>query len=321
MARVCYGRSKKEGFLMQEIERIPQLPVRIEKHWQSYLIDSCLAVGGALAVTGIIYAFHLYPTIPNITIVYLLVILALAWTRGRYAALVAAVVASLSFDFFLVPPLYTFIIARWEEWLALGIFLVTALLISQGTIVMHHNIEETRQREREAQILYEAGRVINSAERLEDQLDSIVLAFVRVFSPWGVRECALLLPDAGGTLTIQADAPVRLERFTLSAEEMAAAQVVFTQGRTVERREAAPASAPERQGTILRLIPLKSGNKVLGVLSLRIEQGAPWFVSDQDPREAQERPSDQTIFFWTFLDQAVLVIERAHLRSQAIKNE
>ena len=42
-------------------------------------------------MTGIIYAFHLYPTIPNTSIVYLLVILVLASTRGRYAAILAAV--------------------------------------------------------------------------------------------------------------------------------------------------------------------------------------------------------------------------------------
>src|SRR6266487_2156291 len=309
----------KEEFLMQAIEQIPQLPARTEKQWQSYLIDSLLAAGGALAVTGIIYAFHLYPTIPNISIVYLLVILALAWTRDRYAALVAAVVASLSFDFFLVPPLYTFTIARWEEWLALGIFLVTALLISHWTTVMRHSIEETRRREREAQILYEAGRVINSAERLEDQLDSIALAFVRVFSTWGVRECALLLLDPDGTLTIQADAPIRLEQFTLSPEEMAAAQVVLTQGKMIERHEASPASrtpsAPARQGSTLQLIPLKTGSQMLGVLCLRIVDGGSWFAGEQRPEEAQQRPADQTMFFWTFLDQAILVIERARLRA------
>ena len=77
---------------MREIEQIPQLPAPAVKHWQRYLIDTLMAVGGALAVTGIIYAYHLYPTIPNISIVYLLVILLLATTRGRYAALVAAVI-------------------------------------------------------------------------------------------------------------------------------------------------------------------------------------------------------------------------------------
>src|ERR1700736_5727321 len=92
---------------MRAIEQIPQLPVRTVKSWQQYLVDCLLGAGGALAVTGIIYGYHLYPTIPNISIVYLLVILVLASTRGRVAALVASVVAFLSFDFFLVPPLYS----------------------------------------------------------------------------------------------------------------------------------------------------------------------------------------------------------------------
>src|SRR5436190_3703055 len=208
---------------MHTIEQIPQLPVRTRKSWRQYLLDSLLAVGGALAVTGIIYAYHLYPTIPNISIVYLLVILLLASTRGRYAALVAAVAAFLSFDFFLVPPFYTFVISRWEEWIALFVFLATALITSQLTTQTRQSVEQARLREREARILYEAGRVINITDRLDEQLDSIALAFVRVFSSWGVRECALLLPDEDGTLTIRADAPIRVESFTLSPEEMVVA--------------------------------------------------------------------------------------------------
>ena len=60
---------------MREIEQIPQLPAPREKQWQDYLIDSLLAVVGVAAVTVIIYAYHLYPTIPNISLVYLLLIL------------------------------------------------------------------------------------------------------------------------------------------------------------------------------------------------------------------------------------------------------
>src|SRR5260370_8098049 len=112
---------------MRTIEQIPQLPVRTGKSWQQYLLDSLLAVGGALIVTGIIYAFHLYPTIPNISIVYLLVILVLATTRGRYAAILAAVIAFFSFDFFLFPPFYTFVIAPCADWIALFVFFLPAL--------------------------------------------------------------------------------------------------------------------------------------------------------------------------------------------------
>ncbi len=309
---------------MRNIEQIPQLPVRTEKHWQQYLIDSLLAVGGALAVTGIIYAYHLYPTIPNISIVYLLLILLLASTRGRYAALVAAVAAFLSFDFFLVPPFYTFVIARWEEWIALFVFLATALITSQLTIVARQSVEQARLREREARILYETGRVINSTDRLDEQLDSIALALVRVFSPWGVRECALLLLNEDGTLSIQADAPIRIERFTLSPEEMMAVRDVIIQGKMIEISKASSASqstsATSRQNLILRLIPLKAGNQILGVLGLRIEHGVSWFASLQRMQEELEQPTDQSTFFWTFLDQAILTIEQARLRARAISN-
>src|SRR6202051_2360243 len=188
---------------MRSIEQIPQLPVHTARSGQQYLIDGLLGAAGALAVTGIIDGYHLYPTIPNISIVYLLVILVLSSTRGRFAALVASVVAFLSFDFFLVPPLYTFVISRWEEWIALFVFLATALITSQLASVARKSVEQARLREREARILYEAGRVINNTDNLDEQLDTIALALVRIFSPWGVRECALLLPTENGTLSIQ----------------------------------------------------------------------------------------------------------------------
>ncbi len=303
---------------MRSIEQIPQLPAPAKRHWQRYLIDSLIAAGGALIMTGIIYAFHLYPTIPNISLVYLLLILLLATTRGRYAALVAAVVAFLSFDFFLVPPLYTFVIARWEEWIALFVFLATALITSQLTTQTRQSVEQARLREREARILYEAGRVINSTDRLDEQLDSIALALVRVFSPWGVRECALLLPDEHGTLSIQADAPIRIERFTPSPEELGAAKEVMVQGKIREMSKASPASAGEN--SILRLIPLKAENEVLGLLCLRIEHGVSWFASKERMQEELEQPADQSIFFWTFLDQAIRVIEQSRLRARSISN-
>lgn len=307
---------------MSTIEQIPQLPAQPEKRWQQYLIDSLLGVGGALIVTGVIYAFHLYPTIPNISIVYLLLILALAITRGRYAAILASVIAFLSFDFFLIPPLYTFVIARWEEWIALFVFLVTALVTSQLAVVSRQSAEQARVRERQATILYETGRVINSTDRLDEQLDSMVLSLQRVFSPLGVRECALLLPDGSGKLRVKADAPIRIESFTLSSDEMAAAQEVMARGTLKELRESsAPGSDEEaRKDLLLRLVPLKSGSQVLGVMALRMELGASQFASEGGMTEEVDQPNEQATFFWTFIDQAILILERASLRARTISN-
>ncbi len=301
---------------MSTIEQIPQLPVPEEKHWQRYLIDSLIAVAGVAAVTLVIYAYHLYPTIPHISLAYLLLILLLASMRGRYAAVVAAVIAVLAFDFFLVPPLYTFVISRWEEWIALFVFLVTALITSQLTTQTRQSVEQARLREREARILYEAGRVINITVNLDEQLDSIVLAFVRVFSPWGVRECALLLPDKDGTLAIRADAPIRVESFTLTPNEMELAREAFTEGRIREITTPSQFASTETN-SVLRLLPLKAENEILGVLCLRIEDGVSWFDSSQHMQEELEQPTDQAIFFWTFLDQVVRVIEQARLRSRS----
>jgi K+-sensing histidine kinase KdpD len=304
---------------MRAIEEIPQLPVPVKKSWQQYLLDSLIAVGGSLIVTAIIYFYHLYPTIPNISIVYLLVILLLASTRGRYAALVASVVAFLSFDFFLVPPYYSFTIARPAEWLALFVFLVTALLTSQLAIVTRQSMEQARLREREARILYEAGRVITSTDHLDEQLDAIVLSLVRVFSPWGVRACALLLPNENGVLSVQADAPISVDSFTLTPYEMLAAIEVMAQGQIREIHNTG-STASLGPNTLSYLIPLKSGNQVLGVLCLRIEDGVSWFANTQKMQDELEQPTDQATFFWTFLDQAILVIERARLRAGSVSN-
>src|SRR5690348_8299384 len=92
---------------MKQTAYLPSPYIGEQARWRRYCIDSLLAVAGALLVTGLLFLFKLYPRIPNISVAYLLVVLALASTRGMFAAVVASVVAFLSFDYFLVPPLFT----------------------------------------------------------------------------------------------------------------------------------------------------------------------------------------------------------------------
>jgi len=103
---------------------------------------------------------------------------------------------------------------------------------------------------------------------------------------------------------------------------MVAAREVMSLGKMKEMSLASSTSqsASSGQNAILRLIPLKAGEQVLGVLCLRIEHGVSWFASKQRMQEEQEQPGDQATFFGTFLDQAILIIERARLRARAISN-
>src|SRR5229473_2456103 len=82
---------------MSAVEHILPIGQGKARSWQQYLLDSVLAFVGTMLVTGFIAAFQLYPRIPNISIAYLLVVLALASTRGRYASILASLVAFLSF--------------------------------------------------------------------------------------------------------------------------------------------------------------------------------------------------------------------------------
>jgi K+-sensing histidine kinase KdpD len=315
---------------------IQPIEARVASSWQRYLYDSFLAIAGSLLITGFISLLHLYPLIPNISILYLLIILGLASSRGRYAAILASVSAFFSFDFFLVPPLYVFTIARAEEWVALFVFLVTALLTGQMASTLRLQAQEAQRRERETHILYELMRTTNNDEHMDQQLHTIANAIVTVFSSWSIRACTILLPDrSSDILTVQASAPQSIDQVQISDEEQTIALHVMKSGQAVGLHDVT--LAPERspgfsprviiRNTVVghaarvRLIPLKTGGRTVGVLRLGI-QGGPFYQADTDTLlEEHERADPRTTFFWTFLDQATSVIERARLRHESMQVE
>src|SRR5947209_18377767 len=219
---------------MSEVEHLPSFGAREGPLWRRSLIDSALAILGSLLLTVIVFALHLYPSIPNISLTYILLVLALGSTRGLFAAVVSSLVAFFSFDFFLVPPLYTLTIAKPEEWIALLVFLATAIITGQLTSALHLRAEQASRQARETRILYELVRATNNEEELESQLSVVVHAVVNVFSSWGVRDCAILLPDANGKLTVRANAISVGEQLVLSPDEEATASWVMKQAQTVE---------------------------------------------------------------------------------------
>jgi len=322
---------------MSQIEHLPSLEAREEPGWKRYLGDSILAIVGTLLVTGLIYAFQLYPRIPNISLVYLLVVLTLASTRGLYAAILASVVAFLSFDFFLVPPVYTFTIAKFDEWLALFVFLVTAIITGQLASALRKRAEQARRREHETRILYELVRATNSEEDLNRQLSIVARAVVDVFASWGVRDCEILLPDGKSRLTVQGSASQPADQVKLSPDEEATASWVMTQAQTVELHDVS--LVPQKSGDYgpraivrstatkeavrryIRMIPLKMGQQAIGVLCLFMEDDPRLIALEKSLGMERERSNSQTAFFWTFVDQATAVIERARLRRESLQIE
>lgn len=71
---------------------------------------------------------------------------------GQIPGICAAVSAALAFDFFFIPPFYTFNVGSMEGWLVLVIFLGVAVLIV-GRI--QYGLSQAREHEREAIFMYE----------------------------------------------------------------------------------------------------------------------------------------------------------------------
>lgn len=345
---------------MSQVERLPSLGTRGGPRWRHYLSDTLLAIVGVSLVTGVISLSHLYPQIPTISFAYLLVVLALASTRGLYSAILASLVAFFSFDFFLVPPLYTFVVAKFEDLLALFVFLATAIITGQLASALRQRAEQASRRERETRILYELVRAVNNEEDLEAQLSIIAHAVVDVFLSWGVHDCTILLPDTAGKLTLYTPS---IQPLKLSSDEQATAAWVIKQGQTVELHDVALAAtdASTRDGSgidaergsswslaygarlnahaplpapravirdtaslhrvrrYVRMIPLKIGQEVVGVMRLLMEDDPRRLKTENSLGVERERPDPQTAFFWTFLDQATLVIERVGLRREGLQ--
>jgi two-component system, OmpR family, sensor histidine kinase KdpD len=311
-----------------EMSRIEPLLTRKPKegaYWKWYLLDCLLALGSIFLLTGAIWLFHLYQRIPDSFLVYLLAILSLASLRGLSAALLASFIAFFSFDFFFVPPLYTLSVAKFEDVLTLIVFLVTAIITSQFASTLRQRAEDANRLERETHILYDLVRATNREEDLELQLSIFARAVVEVFSPWGIQDCLLLLPNEQGVLQLN-------ENVELSVEERAIAQRIMTQPGIVDipdgirmrgehannsRDNAAPKTLsgfPVKRH--VRLVPLKTNHQVVGILRLLIEHERQGNTINDILSLEHNHPTPDAVFFSTFLEQAVAVIERGHLRQE-----
>jgi len=113
------------------------------------------AVIAVAAMTGLIAVVPGADHTANVSLLYLLVVMGAAHWFGRGPAVLAALLAVLSFNWFFVEPRHTFSVNNPSEWLALAVFLVTATVISQLSAL----IRQRAAAEAQSQALAEADRL------------------------------------------------------------------------------------------------------------------------------------------------------------------
>jgi K+-sensing histidine kinase KdpD len=117
----------------------------------------CAVIWVAVA-TGLLAPFHNQINSTTVALAFLLVVLAVAILWGSRPALIASVLAMLCFNFFFLPPFYTFTIADPQNWVALTAFFVTALAVGQLSARAKRRAEEAETGRSEIKRLYEELR-------------------------------------------------------------------------------------------------------------------------------------------------------------------
>jgi len=166
------------------------------------------SVAGVAAVTWLLGLVLPRYHIANISMTYLLLVVGLAVYAGSGPAIVASVLSFVAFDWFFVPPVGRLTVDDPEEWLALFLFLVVAVITGQLAAGLRRRAEEARRRARESSTLYELSMAILGDARLDHVLNVIV---ERMLSTFDLRRAAVLLVGSAGTLETAAEAGVALD--------------------------------------------------------------------------------------------------------------
>ncbi|MBY0237698.1 MAG: two-component system sensor histidine kinase KdpD [Burkholderiaceae bacterium] len=171
-----------------DIEEEAQVPVRV---W-AYAIAAAASLGMALLATPLLAWLDL----ANIAMLFLLVVLLVAVRFGRGPSVLATCVSVACFDFFFVPPRFSFAISDLQYAITFAVMLAVGLITGHLTAGLRFQARVASYREARARALYEFAREL-SGVLLTEQIFDTTGRFVQ--STFGAR-ATLLVPDADGRL-------------------------------------------------------------------------------------------------------------------------
>ena len=128
------------------------------------------AVGTVAVTTLVVYPLKRVAADISLSVVYLLAVLFVATYWGAALAIATAFLSALAFNFFHIPPTGRFTVADAENWVALVVFLVTAVVASALADAARSRALEADQRRREADLAAEMSRTLLRAEDLRGAL-------------------------------------------------------------------------------------------------------------------------------------------------------
>src|SRR5271170_4921943 len=148
----------------------------------------------AAAVVVVVFVYHIVikvnPTTVALTFLVGVLIVSANW--GLRPAVFMALVATLAFNYYFLPPVGTLTIADPQNWVALFAFLVTAIIASQLAERARREAQSANERRGEAERLYKFSQQLLSSDNVAELLNAIPGYIVDSF---GVEAAAVSLPN------------------------------------------------------------------------------------------------------------------------------
>jgi two-component system sensor histidine kinase KdpD len=225
--------------------------------------------------------------IENVDLVFLTAVVVVAVRFGLWPSLLASVAASLCYNFFFLPPVYTFTITDPTNVAAFFFFMLIAILVSNVAARVRSQADSAIGRVRTTESLYAFSRKLAGTATLDDVLWATAYQTALML---GVR-VVLLLPEAG-VLTVKAGYPPEDQ---LDKADLAAANWAWGNDRPAGR------GSDTLPGAKRLFLPMRTGRGPIGVIGIDDDRTGPLLTPDQ------RRLLDALV------DQGALAIERVLL--------
>jgi two-component system, OmpR family, sensor histidine kinase KdpD len=141
--------------------------------WTRLSIGVLFGVGCVAVVTAIIFGLREAVPVLSLGVLYLFAVLPVAVLFGLRYAVAVSVLSMLAFNFFFLPPTHTLTLRDSENWLALAVYLLTAIVVSELAARARRRAAEAEQREREAGALARASAALLRADEVASEIFGI----------------------------------------------------------------------------------------------------------------------------------------------------
>lgn len=247
------------------------------------------------AITSAVASILLpYFELANIIMLYLLGVMLISMRYGKGPGILASLLSVSTFDFFFVPPRFSFSVSDTQYLMTFGIMLTVALVISNLTSILRKQAIIANYREKRSFALYEIGKELASAMTTSHIVEVSIHHVSRMFN----SSVAILTPGPDEQLQVVHISGTR-KYLDLSPVQLDGVDIGIAQW-TYDHQQQAGLETDTLPSSKILYIPLKAPMRTRGVLAISPENVEDIFMPEH--RQLLD----------TFASQIGLALERKH---------